>query len=67
MATKKKTVHTIPEVSRLLGASYHRIYWALMTGRAQYRQVGRTRVLDDAALEALRSHFQAADAGKASK
>lgn len=50
-------LYSIPQACKVLGASYDRIYWALATKKVEAMQAGRSRLLTDENLEALRKLF----------
>lgn len=54
------TIYTsMPELVEELGVPYHRLYWAVLTGKVSPQRSGRSRLFSQRDVEILKNHFHA--------
>ena len=50
--------YTIQDAAELVGVSYNRLWYALITGKLRAsRRIGRLRIFDDCDIEGIREYF----------
>lgn len=55
---------SMPQAVKTLGIPYHRIYYAIATGKVKPHSAGHSRILTESDLVALRVHFAGLEARK---
>ena len=58
------TLYNMPEVCRVLGQPYHRVYYATITSQVKPMRAGRSRLYTVEDVENLKRWFTAKDNGE---